>query len=300
MDKLPLVEFSDLNEELGSEASFRDVFSLVELDEEIDAPETSGRHLPMRLNALLMVLTLEGFAEITLDYIPYTVKPNTFVVITPAHIFQLLRGRGRFKGFLIVASHDFLESCRFGKPKQGHLAVQYMEIKRNPLTELKAEEVEQLINAIRLIQKKMKEKDHFFQEEAVQNAFIGFLLDVANTLISKKELSVNKTLSHKEQLFERFLELLMQHAREQHLVSFYAEKLCITSQYLSLILREFSGKSANRWIDDAILMEAKALLKTPNITVQQVAEMLHFSDQSTFGKFFKKHMGISPLEYRKS
>ncbi|WP_233552114.1 helix-turn-helix domain-containing protein [Parabacteroides sp. AF48-14] len=49
-----------------------------------------------------------------------------------------------------------------------------------------------------------------------------------------------------------------------------------------------------------LIVEAKILLKAPQATVQQVADVLHFSDQSTFGKFFKKHMGISPMEYRKS
>ena len=62
----------------------------------------------------------------------------------------------------------------------------------------------------------------------------------------------------------------------------------------------YTSKSANKWIDDALIVEAKILLKAPQATVQQVADMLHFSDQSTFGKFFKKHMGISPMEYRKS
>ena len=83
-------------------------------------------------------------------------------------------------------------------------------------------------------------------------------------------------------------------------MTFYADKLFITPQYLSLILKELTGMSANKWIDDALVAEAKVLLKAPQMTVQQVADQLHFSDQSTFGKFFKKHMGISPMEYRRS
>ena len=94
--------------------------------------------------------------------------------------------------------------------------------------------------------------------------------------------------------------MLFEHCKEQHVVTFYAEKLFITPQYLSLILKELTGKSANKWIADALIVEAKMLLKAPQATVQQVADILHFSDQSTFGKFFKKHMGISPMEYRKS
>jgi AraC-like DNA-binding protein len=98
----------------------------------------------------------------------------------------------------------------------------------------------------------------------------------------------------------QFLQLLFDHAKEQHAVTFYAGKLFITPQYLSLILKELTGKSANKWIEDALIVEAKVLLKMPQTTVQQVADKLNFSDQSTFGKFFKKHIGLSPMEYRKS
>lgn len=75
--------------------------------------------------------------------------------------------------------------------------------------------------------------------------------------------------------FQHFLELLLTHSKSEHGVNFYAEKLCITPQYLSLILKELTGKSASKWIDEALLMEAKVLLKTPNSTIQQVADMLN-------------------------
>lgn len=130
----------------------------------------------------------------------------------------------------------------------------------------------------------------------MQNAFVGFLLEIANIFMGKKDGLLMPALSRKEELFEQFLQLLFEHCKEQHVVTFYAEKLFITPQYLSLILKELTGKSANKWIDDALIVEAKILLKAPQATVQQVADMLHFSDQSTFGKFFKKHMGISPMD----
>jgi AraC-like DNA-binding protein len=119
-------------------------------------------------------------------------------------------------------------------------------------------------------------------------------------MVGKNDPLVRPVLSRKEELLDGFLQLLTKHVREYHVVTFYAEKLFITPQYLSLILRELTGRSANKWIDDALITEAKILLKTPLATIQQVADTLNFSDQSTFGKFFKKHIGMSPMEYRKS
>ena len=133
-------------------------------------------------------------------------------------------------------------------------------------------------------------------------SLLELMLDFANILMTDgalpKDLSL--TLTRKEEIFEHFLELIIQFGKEEHSVQFYADKLFITPQYLSLILREQTGQSANRWIDDSLLIEAKTMLKMPDTTVQQVAEALHFADQSTFGKFFKKRVGISPLKFRNS
>ncbi len=321
MEKLPLIELAELNKSIIFRDSFQDIFSIADLDGGMDIgdPDSPERFAPMRLNALLMVLTFEGTLEIHLDYVSYIVKPNSFITIMPTHALQLDRIGKDFKGRLLIASKEFLDDCNPGggnrtqaianymeirkNPGGGNRTqaiANYMEIRKNPCTELEPEETAKLAGSMQVIREKMRERTHFYQKELVQNAFIGFLLDLGNIMLSKKDRLIRPTLSRKEELFEQFLQLLFEHCKEQHVVTFYAEKLFITPQYLSLILKELTGKSANKWIDDALIVEAKILLKAPQATVQQVADILHFSDQSTFGKFFKKHMGISPMEYRKS
>ena len=325
MEKLPLIELAELNKSIIFRDSFQDIFSIADLDGGMDIgdPDSPERFAPMRLNALLMVLTFEGTLEIHLDYVSYIVKPNSFITIMPTHALQLDRIGKDFKGRLLIASKEFLDDCnpfqyfvRYisieiaskeflddcnpGGGNRTQAIANYMEIRKNPCTELEPEETAKLAGSMQVIREKMRERTHFYQKELVQNAFIGFLLDLGNIMLSKKDRLIRPTLSRKEELFEQFLQLLFEHCKEQHVVTFYAERLFITPQYLSLILKELTGKSANKWIDDALIVEAKILLKAPQATVQQVADILHFSDQSTFGKFFKKHMGISPMEYRKS
>jgi AraC-like DNA-binding protein len=83
-------------------------------------------------------------------------------------------------------------------------------------------------------------------------------------------------------------------------VKFYADILCITPRYFSKIVKENSGKSPNEWIDEYIMQEAKALLKSGNFTVQQVSDELNFPSQSFFGKYFKRHTGVMPSKYKKT
>lgn len=300
MEKLPFIELAELNKSIIFRDSFQDIFSIADLDGSSDmrTAEDRAHSAPMRLEALLMVLVLEGVADISLDYIPYTVSANCFLMIMPTHTFQSNQISKDFKGVLLMASKEFIEDCNPGNRNSS--IANYMEIRKNPCTLLEPEEATKLKASIQVIREKMKERTHFFQKEVIQNSFLGFLLELANVFMGKKDGLVRPPLSRKEELFEQFLQLLFAHCKEQHVVTFYAEKLFITPQYLSLILKELTGKSANKWIDDALIVEAKILLKAPQATVQQVADVLHFSDQSTFGKFFKKHMGISPMEYRKS
>lgn len=301
MDNLPLIEIAELNKNIVVRDSFQDDLSIADLDGSSTAYEYENitYSAPMRLNALLMVLVLEGSAKICLDYIPYTIGVNSFVTIMPTHTIQLAYVSPDFKGRLVVASKSFLEGCNSPSQK-GNTVSHYMQIRKNPCAIVEPDERVLLDNYIQFLRDKIKLRTHFFQKDVIQNVLVGFFLELGNIFASKTDQLTNTTLSRKEELFEQFLQLLFEHCKEKHVVTFYAEKLFITPQYLSLILKELTGKSANKWIDDALIVEAKILLKAPQATVQQVADVLHFSDQSTFGKFFKKHMGISPMEYRKS
>ncbi|MBE6300244.1 MAG: helix-turn-helix domain-containing protein [Parabacteroides distasonis] len=302
MKELPIIELERLNQSITVRDSFQELFSIVDVDGGLDAQHAHSpeRYQPMRLDALLMVLTLEGTFEINLDYVPYVVKPNSFVMIMPMHASQFCSISKDFRGRLLIASKEFLDDCKVNNINRPGTITNYMEARKHPYTELTSQETVKLDNCMQIIREKIREKSHVFHKELVQNAFFGFLLELGNIMHTKREGLVRSTLSRKEELFEQFLELLFKHCKEQHVVTFYAEKLFITPQYLSLILKDLTGKSANKWIDDALIVEAKIMLKAPQATVQQVADKLHFSDQSTFGKFFKKHMGISPMEYRKS
>jgi AraC-like DNA-binding protein len=104
----------------------------------------------------------------------------------------------------------------------------------------------------------------------------------------------------KDKLFDSFYRLILQHYKDSREVGFYAGKLCLTPKYLSSVIKKTTGKSAFEWINDYVILEAKSLLRTTNMTVQQISEELNFPNQSFFGKYFKRIVGVSPKEYRGS
>ena len=99
-------------------------------------------------------------------------------------------------------------------------------------------------------------------------------------------------------LYNAFVSLVAEHYREAHDVSFYADKLCITTRYLSQITDNVVSKSPKQIIADYLMSEAKSYLKSTRLTIQEITDKLGFSSGVLFCKFFKTQSNTSPSEYR--
>lgn len=80
----------------------------------------------------------------------------------------------------------------------------------------------------------------------------------------------------RKELFRRFIALVNQHSKHERSVNFYADKLCLTPHYLSSVIRETSGQTVMQWINQAVILEAKVLLKHSNLLVFQISDELNF------------------------
>lgn len=97
-----------------------------------------------------------------------------------------------------------------------------------------------------------------------------------------------------------YLRLVQEHFRKERFLDFYAEKLGITTKHLSRTIKTQTGVSAVEWINRYVILEAKVMLRSSNLNIQQIAEELNFPSQSFFGKYFKKATGMSPKDFRNS
>ena len=97
---------------------------------------------------------------------------------------------------------------------------------------------------------------------------------------------------------EAFVRLVNEHYTHEHSTDFYASRLCITPGYLNKIARQSLGLSAKAYISSRILQEARRLLRYTTLTVQEIASRLGFDTATYFVRFFGKHEGMTPLEYR--
>ena len=107
-------------------------------------------------------------------------------------------------------------------------------------------------------------------------------------------------VSHSEKIFYDFLDLLHIHYRKQRRVSFYADELSLTPRHLTTVIRLVSGRSAARWIEEYIVLEAQILLRNSPMAIKEIAYELGFNEQSLFSKYFSRVSGSSPESYRRS
>jgi AraC-like DNA-binding protein len=103
-----------------------------------------------------------------------------------------------------------------------------------------------------------------------------------------------------EEIFLGFLGLLPQHFAEHHDIGFYADRLCITTTYLSRVVRQVSGgRTVVDYINQLLLMEATFLLRQTSLSITQISDQLHFAEVTTFARFYKRMKGMNPREFRK-
>mgnify|MGYP005934679787 FL=1 len=107
-----------------------------------------------------------------------------------------------------------------------------------------------------------------------------------------------KPISIVRQQFNRFCRLLVEHCYSQHDVKFYADKLCITPYYLSKITFKTLGISPKELIDRQIVMEMKRLLVSTDLSAKEIVDRFHFDSTSYMGRYFRRHTGMTPTEFR--
>jgi AraC-like DNA-binding protein len=110
----------------------------------------------------------------------------------------------------------------------------------------------------------------------------------------------HKPQSRADVIFTRFIKLVENNYKQERRVGWYARQLCITPKYLSETVKSVSRRTPNEWIDYYIILELRVQLKNTIKNIKEIAEELHFPNQSFLGKFFKDHVGMSPSKYRKS
>lgn len=134
-------------------------------------------------------------------------------------------------------------------------------------------------------------------EELVRHASSFYLLQVANACRRREDVA-GRSGRHLFELYRRFKKLLVAHFRTEHRIAFYAERLNISTTYLSRVVKQVTGRTVHTHVAELLCAEARRLLEGTDCNVKEIAGQLGFADQSAFGKFYVKQTGCSPVRSR--
>lgn len=170
-----------------------------------------------------------------------------------------------------------------------------------PIINFTQQEIELMQKQLQQLQEVLADTSHYYRHEMAELYFRSFNLELGNALYHHLQEADHapKYISRQDFITLNFFKLINEYAIREHRLNFYAQSLCISEKHLTRIIKEATGKTPYSFICHEILHHAMALLEDNKYSIGEVADILGFSDQSAFCKFFKKQKMISPMTYRK-
>ncbi|WP_289304688.1 helix-turn-helix domain-containing protein [Parabacteroides goldsteinii] len=245
----------------------------------------------------MVILCTEGNARIKVHTYEHLLAKNELIILLPGQLISLNEISKDFSisAFSISRSlfNDVLSGiCRFSP----HF---FFYMRSHFYYELTDSESMNFGNYYNMVCTKAQSPSNLYPRESVIHILRILYLDLYNSYKIDSLPYIPTMDSHKKELTDKFFSLIMQHYKENREVSFYAKMLCITPKYLTTIVKAVSGKSAKDWILEYIILEIKALLRDSSLNIQEIVLKTNFANQSSLARFFRKHTGMSPSEFRK-
>ncbi|MCH5224753.1 MAG: AraC family transcriptional regulator [Muribaculaceae bacterium] len=248
---------------------------------------------PIKFTSSCSIFVKEGEGKIEIDLLTYDFKGPCIVNIRQGQIIQNAEVSGNFDASFIVLSQRFCDNLfLLLKDSTSYGTATLERVASVPP------------NLVEKFQKFYAHIRDIFDGSHGPNEYQAMVLAIASffyecaTKCYPPVLDASKKSIHR--LTEKFLSLVQQHFKKERFLDFYASQLEVSTKHLSRTVKESTGFTAVEWIDRFVILEAKVLLKATNLSIQQISDELNFASQSFFGKYFKKHIGKSPKDFRNS
>lgn len=235
-----------------------------------------------------------GSATVTVDQLRDRITRDTLLLLLPGSILHLNERTDDFRvRFCAFSLELFSEAAYRLDPSFFHILHEHAIIR------LPDRIIEGVRNWFQMASYTYRDRGNIFRNTIIRNRLQNVLLEAFDkTQRFAPDVHSQTGTTRQADLFQRFVALVHEHCTEQREVAFYADRLCISTRYLSTIIRSAAHSTAKEFIDRSVVLEIKMLLGSTELSVQEIAYRLHFPDQSYLGRFFKKHTGVSPTEFR--
>ena len=264
-------------------------------DPVVEKTDSVFLHYPIKTSNHTVIYCVEGEVSVRVNLTEYHVAANDTLTIMAGAIMVFVGSTEGSRIALISFSDKYFTPFDHMEEFMGIGRMLY----NNPLIHLSDKTMGECIDIYMKMKAKISQTDNPFRKFALK-AYSYVLCSTALEQLVCKPVEKISNSDRPMDLYNRFMELVQQDFLQHHTIQHYAEVLNISPKYFSSLIKKVSGKTAGEWIDEYILLEARALLKSRRYTIQQVSDMLSFPNQSFFAKYFKAHIGCTPSHYQTS
>ena len=223
---------------------------------------------------------------------------GVLVVTAPKQVISIEKlEKIELTGYKLIFHPDFIQGYPLAKNIHKYAFFSYSANKALFLSD-KEEQI--VLNLFRSIEQECQNNtDQFSQDVLIAN--IELLLVHIDRyynrqFLTRKNIS-NDTLSKMEEILNRYFEA--EHT-QLPTVQYIADQLNLSPTYLSDLLKNLTGLTAQQHIHEKLIEKAKELLFTSNLSVSEIAYQLGFEFPQSFNKLFKKKTNLTPLEFKQS
>lgn len=249
---------------------------------------------PLKSDFYRIALCLEGSLQVDIGVETFFHHKNTIHFHVPDRLFMMKNKSADLASYYLFFTGSFLEEIL----PEGKLNAHYpfFNYLNTPFFELSDTETEQIKGAFLAISEEIKTNKS--DANTSIKLWITLILIYAKRSYIRQELARNNIIDKNSKLVAQYKKMVAQYFVTLRSVKDYAEKMAVSPNHLNKVIKQETGKSAGDFINDMLVMEIKALLRYSQLNISEIAYQLDFTDTSHLAKFFKKHTGTTPTQYR--
>ena len=249
---------------------------------------------PHKLDLFMFMHHISGSAKMSIDMVEYNFsQPYNIIKFMPNQILSVEAISDDFDAHIIVVSKRFMDNLLVYI--NGSVSMR-PGIRFDVVERVDTNEMQQLTLFYKALRNIVGNDENPYRIQVVQHVLMAIFYSSDRLRTIKDDADVRTSADN---ISRAFLKMVKDNFRGERQLKYYADALCITPRYLSRVVKDCTGSSAADWIERYVVLEARALLKSTNMTIQQISDYLNFPSQTFFGKYFKRRTGLSPKEYRR-
>lgn len=252
------------------------------------------KQLEISRGFFFLIIT-NGSASLKTSYAAKDLNVGMLIVQTPSSRSTLQHMSPDFEMTVLYIEPAFFDSLLSGQPLYERIAC-YLGKNELPIVALTNRQSDYLQKAMQLFTYQQERKSVY--QDGILRYLCGVVLLQMADIFEAKAPQDTENLKRQKDLFRQFKKLLMTNYRQQHTIAFYADQLHISNAYLSRIIKSVTGRTVLSHINELLCADACRLLACTNMDIKEIANLLGFTSQSAFGKFFMRQQKTTPLKYR--